>query len=224
MDFIKDNKIFFIIGLGVLGLFLCLFGKAFIRVTLFLSGLILVTGALMGLSFAFFVKSDTQDSLKYTLLGVSALLGMLVGYGLSRKEFQKFAFFCVGALLGVFGGSILMTFLITLNLDFVNDHYDAAMWIVFIVCGAIAGLIALVIEDVVQILATSFFGSFAVFWSVGLALDNYPSYADLKNYVQNPEQYGTIPLTTWVYLGGTVVLGIVGIVFQCYRHNKNKEK
>ena len=60
------------------------FGKKFITVTLFIAGFVLVFMLIMGVSFGYFIKTDTSNTIKWVLVGLSAVLGILMGVAISR--------------------------------------------------------------------------------------------------------------------------------------------
>ena len=68
----------------VLGLFICFLGRKFIKVTLFIAGVLLTVGVIMTIVIAFFFNESTDSTPIWIVLGVSTLLGLIVGYLLSR--------------------------------------------------------------------------------------------------------------------------------------------
>jgi hypothetical protein len=83
-NFIKDNKIIFSIVLIVLGLFICFLGRKFIKVTLFLAGILITVGVIMAVVIALFFDENTSSTPLWIVLGCSTLLGIGVGYLISR--------------------------------------------------------------------------------------------------------------------------------------------
>lgn len=106
---------------GVFGVFLCFYGKKFIKYSLFLVGFILVFGAIMAFSFGFFVKTDTTAAFKWIIVAASAILGILFGYAISRKTAQKVGFFALGALLGITLGGLLYS-LVLVRTSYADEH------------------------------------------------------------------------------------------------------
>lgn len=60
------------------------FGKRFITITLFLAGFLIVFIIIIAVAFAFFIKRDTTDNVKWVLVGLASVLGILVGIAVSR--------------------------------------------------------------------------------------------------------------------------------------------
>lgn len=205
-----------------IGAFMCFFGLKFIKLTLFLVGFVLVVGGIMALTFGYFVTQSTTDTLKWVIFGAACVLGLLIGYVISRKSAQKFAFFAVGALLGVILGSFLYS-MFFVRWEFTWEHESLVLYGSYVVFGLICGIIGLVLTEPIEILTTSFFGSFVILRAVGIALDNYPSYKELADYIKNPSQFGNVPTSFYLYLGGTVVLAIIGVIFQWHYHCKHRK-
>ena len=40
----------------------------------------------MAVAFAFFVKRDTTDTIKWVIVGLASVLGLLLGFAVSRKS------------------------------------------------------------------------------------------------------------------------------------------
>ena len=75
--------------------------------------------------------------------------------------------------MGVVVGSVLyQTVLVRMSIS--DDHGDAINIIAMIVCAIIIGLLGLFLTDYIEIISTSFFGSFITFRVIGLALGGYP--------------------------------------------------
>ena len=81
-----DNSLIFCSVFIVIGLFMTFYGKKFITYTLFLAGFLIVFGVIMAVAFAFFVKRDTTDTIKWVIVGLASVLGLLLGFAVSRKS------------------------------------------------------------------------------------------------------------------------------------------
>merc|ERR550537_2192964 len=88
--------------------------------------------------------------------------------------------------------------------------------------GLIFGFLGLLLTDFIEIVSTSFFGSFIVLRAVGLQFGGYPSYQELSHY-WHYKQYGAFPTEVYWYMIGTVVLGLVGMICQCKQHHDSKK-
>jgi len=83
-NFIEENKIIFIAVFGLIGVFMTFVGKRFITYSLFLIGLVGVFITIMAVAFGFFIKADTEDNLKWAIVAISTVLGLLMGFAISR--------------------------------------------------------------------------------------------------------------------------------------------
>ena len=66
--------------LVVVGFTLCFFGRALVRPTLFLLGIFIATFLIMFIFYSTFLKTDTKTWVAWTVLGVSVVAGLLLGY------------------------------------------------------------------------------------------------------------------------------------------------
>ena len=72
-----------------------------------------------------------------------------------------------------------------------EDHGDAVNITSMVLVGIVLGIIGLVLTDCIEIISTSFFGSFIVFRVLGLIFGGYPDSNELSLYVHK-DDYGSV--------------------------------
>ena len=72
-----------------------------------------------------------------------------------------------------------------------EEHGDAVNITAMVLSGIILGVIGLVLTDFIEIVSTSFFGSFNVFRVLGLIFGGYPDSNELSLYVHK-DDYGSV--------------------------------
>ena len=105
-------------------------------------------------------------------------------------------------------------------MEFAKGNEDVVKVVSMILFGLVSGIVGMYLTDVIEILSTSFFGSFVAFRFLGNLLGGYPDAETIANSVNNPSDY--VPL--YLYLLGTVIMAFVGMYHQCKHHQMDKEK
>ena len=136
----------------IIGLFVCFFGRKLFKPILFIAGILLGVGLVWLISYTTFLKNDTKQWVFWLVLGISLLIGILLGY-LFYKLSRIGAFIIAG-----WGGYSLGLLLYNAFLYKVNSQ--AFFWCFTIGCGVVAGLLALCFFEHILILATSLAGSY----------------------------------------------------------------
>ena len=72
-----------------------------------------------------------------------------------------------------------------------EEHGDAVNIASMVISGIILGVIGLVLTDFIEIVSTSFFGSFIFFRVLGLIFGGYPDSNELSLYVHK-DDYGSV--------------------------------
>lgn len=149
------------------GVFLLIFGAKFLKVTMFLAGILASLTAITLIVFNFFtVNSDTTV---WIILGVS----LCIGLGLSYAFMNLFKIFIM--IIGGYGGYTLGIFLYQFVLDFIHASPDVVYWVTIIICVVICAFLALWATKHVLIIGTCVTGGYAIVRGASLYLGNFPS-------------------------------------------------
>ena len=79
-DFFNENIWLWAIIMIVAGLFICLLGRQLFKVTIFLAATFITIAAILLLFYSTFLKSNTEDWVAWTVLAISLVLGLIVGF------------------------------------------------------------------------------------------------------------------------------------------------
>jgi Domain of unknown function (DUF4203) len=86
----------------------------------------------------------------------------------------------------------------------------------------VCGLLAFCLYDHILIQATALFGSFIFVYGIGMVAGRYPNPFTIQRLIE-AGQLDNIDPVYYAYLGGNLVLYIIGCVVQ-YRHKKKNPK
>ena len=120
--------------------------------------------------------------------------------------------------LGYFGGLQLISIASKLLGSSVQDIYKGAA---LAVCVMIAAYIGFKIKKAVTILATSCVGSYLLLFGIGSLVGNYPDIDLINRKIINNSAKSYMP---WVYIGGTLLLFIIGASYQFAKYSKKSEE
>jgi len=148
-----------------------------------------------------------------SVTSVLAILGGLITYKL-----RKVGTFAAGAAGGA-AGAVMLNASVLVNLPAPHNIPSLWLYIALVVLGVIGGMLALKVERVVFILATSLAGSLAVVCSIGHFAGHFPTSID--SFVN----HGVVTKSYWVwgYLAGFVLLVVTSTIVQ-FRYSEDKKK
>jgi len=199
-----------VVGAGV-----CFYGYKLFRPTVFVCGFLLGGILIAGAANAIFKNQDYVGTATWIAFAVGGIL-----FGFLVLCLYDTGIFLVGAAAGVF-----LAF--TLNTAFGHKIYPSNPTFVLIVMavllGLLGGYLATKLEKPMIIVATSFIGADMLVWGVGYFLGDYPSGVDLNDHrVQDASGNWvySIPSAWWGYLGGTILLFVVGMIVQFKKTGK----
>jgi hypothetical protein len=86
----------------------------------------------------------------------------------------------------------------------------------------VCGVLALFLYDHIMIQSTALFGSFIFCYGIGMVAGHYPNPFTIQEMVKNGT-FGSIDPIYYAYLGGNLVMYILGLFVQ-YRHKRNNPK
>ena len=217
--FIQDYKVIFIIILIVFGLFNCLFGKRFSKVTSLILTIFTVTVLVLIFS-QFVLPSGCAEWIIWVMLAVGLIIGIVLGI-IVYKYHEKVIAILAGAISGFFLGQFLYSL-------FGNQipANGVLMNVIFVVVSiAILIAVACFLKDTIVIFATSFIGSYCFIRGISLFAGSFPDEFTVIDLVNNEEFEQLKLILTWqvyVYLGAIALTTILSIVIQCI-FNKKKD-
>lgn len=178
---VKVSGVIAAIIIIAIGAFFCLFGYKMLKVVLFLASFVL--GGAIAAHFA-----STAHASGLTCFIVFIIVGLICGC-LVTFCFYPAGVFAIGAIGGGYSGVLLMGFVRSVS------KCDSAVlfYILVIVLGLIGGILAWKLERPVLIIATAFFGSYAVLFSLAYLIKSG---------------------SWWIYAILTVVVAAFGAWFQ----------
>lgn len=194
-----------VVGGGVV----CLAGYRLFRPTVFCCAFIiggLFVAGIVETAFASMSWMPTASWIAFAIGGLAAGVLVLMLYSAS--------IFLTGA-----AGGVMLAF--SLNTSFGAKIYpsnpDVILVVLAVVLGIVGGLLALKLEKPVLITTTAIVGATVCVWGVGYFAGDYPNGADLKQFRSqnsNGDWVYTIPDAWWGYLGGMLVLFVLGMSVQ----------
>ena len=218
---IEDYKIFFVVLFVVVGLLLCFMGNNILTITLIIVCGIVGCYAITAFVLNAFPHFITSEFYLFVSMGVSLVLGCLIGFFLKGDVQMAVIFF--GGFLGY--SCAIFVYQIILNyVDFDPQIVYYACIGVLIVLGVI---ICWKLNRIIIMIGTAVFGGYLAMRGVSFVAGNYLDEGYIIDLLKNKEfeQLEEVRDSwTYAYLGSWVLLSIVGIIVQCKNKNKVKEK
>jgi len=153
----------------VLGMSLCFAGRAFVKATLCLLGVLISAFVIIFIFYSTFLKKDTDLWIVWLVLGGAVLVGLLLGFLL--QKFAKVGAFVLAGWGGFTLGLILYN---TFAYKFIGGS-SGGYWAFNIGCALVMGVLAYFLYDHIIIQCTAIFGSFLAVYGVGMVAGHYPN-------------------------------------------------
>jgi hypothetical protein len=221
-DNIVTNSWLVCIVLIVFGVFFCFFGQRYIKITEVLTGVLVTWFFLVYILFT--SLSPDFNSVGFWLIIIfTIIIGLVVGYFIAKIEWIPTLI--LGGMLGFVIGCVLYQ----LALKYIASHPDVVFWVTVSVLMA-GGMLAGWKKPLpINILSTSFIGSYAIIRGFSSVLGHFPSEHDIINTLLDKDYQTASGMFTWqvyVYLAFFIVIGIAGIIVQykLYRNRMNEMK
>lgn len=218
---VTDYVVFFAIALIVFGLFNCILGQRFAKITSFLLSLFSVTIFVLIFS-QFILPSGCAQWIVWVMLVLGIILGCTAGYFVF-KHHEKFLSFLVGGLAGFFLGEFLFNLFgnaIPGNLTLIHILFIVFSIIILIV-------LAYILKDIIIIFATSFIGSYCLIRGISLFEGSFPNEFTVIDLKEREEIDQLAELFTWrvyVYLASIVIATGLSIYIQIKINKGIKKK
>lgn len=191
---------------------LCFAGRAMLVPTLFITGVLIASFLVVFIFYSTFLKANMEKWVGYAVIGGAVVAGLILGWVLTK--FQKVGAFALAA----WGGFSLG--LIVYNAFTYKISGEPWMFYVTVLgCALAMGLLTLILFDHILIQATAIAGCFMITYGIGLVAGHYPNPFTVAELIKNGQLDNIDPLY-YAYMGGTVVLYLIGCVIQ-YRHKRN---
>ena len=203
--------------IALLALVLCVAGNKFEKPALFTIGFFAGFGFSYVFLGTFIEKAIGEDKSFYAVVGVSVVIGIILGSLLFCLV--KLGFGVAGAFLGyVLGNFLYQTVIHKL------DGAGTPVWYygTLVVCAIICTILAFWLSHIIFILATSVGGAYISVRMVGTMAGNYPDESFIAQQIASGN-IDSMPPIVYVFLGIMVALAITGLVLQ-FKHRKQHSK
>lgn len=214
----------YVAGVSIaVGLLFAFAGYKYFNVTLFLVGAAVAGFLSYAVMQTFMYKIEHNKvvgdinltpALIVTITSVLAIIGGVITYKL-----RKVGTFVAGAAGGA-AGAVMLNASVLVSLPAPKNVPSLWLYIALVVLGVIGGMLALKVERVVFILATSLAGALGFVCGVGHFAGHFPTSID--SFVN----HGVVTKSYWVwgYLAGFVLLVVVSTIVQFRTSNDKKKK
>ena len=203
----------------IFGFFLVFFGAKAVKITVILITTLAVVIA--GSLFIFGVFTIETEISIFIILGILVVIGIIVGC-LLIKAVKIFII-----VLGVSLGFTVSTFVYDAILPLIDFDAKMLYYITVIGCCILFALIALCVVKHVLIFGTSIIGGYLVIRGISFVVGNYPNESQLFDLIKHEEceQFENISNKyVYLYLGGWILLSIIGIIVQYNHYSDDKEE
>lgn len=203
INFINKHSAAFAIIFGIAGVFLIFFGLQLFKVTVFVVAAV-VGSLFVGTLFFAFTDFGTEQWILWIIFAVAIIFGLVLGS--VAVKFKRFAYFAIGAGLGVVGGFILYNAILS---PIVKGQYGVGPFYLTVgICAIIGGGAAFCLLQGIVIVGSSFIGSFMAVKAVASFIGGFPT----ETYVaQGIESFDPV---VYAYLAAIIVFGCFGVYFQ----------
>ena len=225
---IVEKKYIFGSALILIGLFELFLGQKLVTATIFIFSAAIVVLFVFVFFFQFILPGGIDKTVFWFVLAIAIIVGLVLGYFVAKYK-DKFFGIIMGALLGYIIGQILYN----LALNRININQTALQIIVYVLCIGVCIALSILLFNIVTIFATALIGAYAVIRGISIFAGGFPNETTIADLVKNEETEQLKDLLTWIvylYLGGWVILFVIGLVVQIKifaadkEEEKNKEK
>jgi len=186
-----------------IGLFLNFLGNKLIKPTIFIIGLGATVVGVLFIFYALFLYNTTATWVGWVVLACSILLGILVGWLLTKVV-------RVGvALLAGWGGVVLA--LVIYNAFLYKANSTPLFWCFIIGMGLVFSIVSFFIFEHACIIATSFIGAYMFVRGISMYAGGYPNEFTLIDMIRA----GIIPDLDpifYAYMAGILVMFVLGAI------------
>jgi len=204
----------------LIGLFELFFGVKLVTFTTFIISTIAVVSVVFIFFFQFIIPKGSNPNIVWVVLGISSVLGLVLGYFLS-KMYKVFI-----GLFGGFIGYLLGTLLYTFALSRIDWNPTALYWIIVCTLILVGLLLSYFLSDFIMITCTSFIGGYLLVRGISLFAGGFPDEQLIQDYMSKGEYDQLNKMLNWaayLYFSAWIVLWIIGIIVQS-KLNKEKKK
>lgn len=170
-----------------------------------------ITGAAAG-GFVTYVVTNwaiAEDYSKKPIIVITTTIAAALLAGIILNRLRKLGMFLAGACGGGAAAFMLNTAVLFRLKNYAPEAVPSLyLYIAIVILGLICGYLALKLERLVFIVATSVTGSFGVCAGIGYFAGHYPT--SYQSFVQNDNED---PLV-WAYLAGMVAMSLLGVAVQ----------
>ena len=154
-----------VIGL-VIGVPVCLFGLTLYKPLFFVTGTLFTIAIILLIFYSTFMKSTTESWAVWLVLGLSLLVGLIVGFIVMKIS-------KLGAAILAFVGGYCGALLIWNTFLYLTTNEEWLFWTFTIGIAVICAILALVLFDHVVIISSALFGSWLCMAGIGVMAGGY---------------------------------------------------
>ncbi len=177
--FLEQNKSYLGAVVIAIGAFLVIFGVKFIKVTVFVSGVISCMTICVLIYFNIFINNSTTTV--WIVLSVGLILGLILSWFLVKITNVFFM------ILGGYLGYTLGIFLYNLFLNFIHADPKVIFWVTIIGSIVLGAVLSLWLVKHILIISTSVCGAYAVIRGTSLYLGHFPNESVILDLIQHQE-------------------------------------
>lgn len=169
--------------------------------------------------FSLVFSSDDSDFELYSMLGVSAILGIVLAILLIKTN--KLHWLVCGAFFGASAG--FQAYNVGLYMLETESGKNYWLCLAIAVCAILGALIGYCFNETITIIATSMGGSYIAVKLIGCLIGNYPDEMIIAYRIKMGE-FDTMPIWSYIYFSAAILLGLLGIGLQCRSKNHAKRQ
>lgn len=162
----------------------------------------------MLICYSTFTKESHEVWVGWVILIVSLVVGL--GVGFVFLKYKKVGAFCLASWGGFSFGLLIF------NAFLYKIESDIALWCFAVGLGLLYGVMIFYFAEHIMIHATAMIGSFLAIFAIGLVAGHYANPFTIVELIKHGQMNSIDPLF-YAYLGGNIVLYVIGCLFQ-YRH------
>ena len=161
-----------------------------------------------------FFSSNTSPVVGWITLGVSVLLGIIVGLILAKIS-------RIGvAVLAGWGGVCLALILWSAVLYKVNSQ--VVFWIVIVVFAGVCAVVSFFVYDHALIISTAIIGAYGFVRGISLFAGHYPNEFTIISLIEKG-LFKNIDPIFYAYLAGMIVVAVIGLIVQYKMKSKEED-